>query len=108
MILEWLETPACVFDWIGPSDEAPIYRSPSGAVLAAIVGPPGPTPGAVFEHPQPSPSAEWIVNHNLGTRPSVTVLSPGGVEVGASVVHQSANQLRIYFAQPQSGSAHCV
>ncbi len=41
MILEWLETPACVFDWIGPSDDAPPLRSPSGAILAAVVGPEG-------------------------------------------------------------------
>lgn len=42
IVLEWLETPACVFDWIGPSDTLPPLRSPSGAILAAIVGPQGP------------------------------------------------------------------
>ena len=85
------------------------FRFPPAPVAngVVIVGPPGQA-GAAYNHPQPSPAAELIVNHNLGVRPSVTVLSPGGVEVGASVIHQSANQLRIYFAEPQSGSAHCV
>lgn len=41
IVLEWLETPACVFDWIGPSDTLPPLRSPSGAILAAVIGPPG-------------------------------------------------------------------
>ncbi len=53
-------------------------------------------------------SAEWIVNHNLGHRPSATVLSPGGAEVGAQVLHISVNQLRVYFASPQSGSVRCI
>ena len=41
IVLEWLETPACVFDWIGPSDDLPPLRSPSGAIVAAVVGPQG-------------------------------------------------------------------
>lgn len=41
IVLQWLETPACVFDWIGPSDTLPPLRSPSGAIVAAIIGPTG-------------------------------------------------------------------
>lgn len=108
IVLEWLETPACVFDWIGPSDTLPPLRSPSGAVLASIIGPQGRAGGNPYLHTQASPSHEWVVNHNLGFRPSVTVFSPGGVEVGANPVHLSTSQLRIYFAAPQSGSAHCI
>lgn len=70
-------------------------------------GPPGPA-GATYLHAQPFASADWIVNHNLGVRPSATVLSPGGVEVEAGVVHVSTNQLRVIFHTPQSGSCRCV
>lgn len=84
-----------------------------GQVLDVIEGPGGPMgakgpAGTSYEHLQPSASAEWIINHNLGVRPSITVLSPGGVELLADVVHLTANQARVYLAAPMSGSAHCV
>lgn len=88
-----------------------IDRTPQGILIDTGVGGPAGRPGvsaALFEHVQSSPLAEWTVNHNLGHRPSVTVFSPGGVEVCAAVVHQSVNQLRIYFSAPQTGSVHCV
>lgn len=61
-----------------------------------------------FEHVQTDPSDEWIINHNFGVRPSVSVLSVGGVEMEAQVVHMSVNQVRIYFASAQAGRARCV
>lgn len=46
----------------------------------------------------------WIVNHNFGRKPtSVQILSPGGVEVVADVVHIDDDQLRILFVQPYTG-----
>lgn len=68
-------------------------------------GPPGPPgPGATtYNHDQVTPSAEWIVNHNLGRLVSVTVLSAGNVEVEAEIAQLSSNQLRVYFNQPQVG-----
>lgn len=75
--------------------------------LVAIVGATGPA-GQSHDHAQPTPSTEWIVNHNLGVRPSVAVVSPGGIEVKAGVHHQSLNQVRLSFAEPQTGFAHCV
>lgn len=67
-------------------------------------GPPG--PGAeVFEYSPPTAQAEWVLNHNFGRRPVVQVLSPGGFEVEAEVAHVSTNQARVYFNQPQQGTA---
>ena len=72
-------------------------------------GPPGP-PGTggdsdVFEYSPPTPLSEWIVNHNFGRNPVVSVLSPGGVEVEAEVVHMTVNQARVRFNAPQFGKA---
>ena len=72
-------------------------------------GPPGP-PGTggdsdVFEYSPPTPLSEWIVNHNFGRNPVVSVLSPGGVEVEAEVVHMTVNQARVRFNAPQLGKA---
>jgi len=64
--------------------------------------------GEGFVHTQSSPSTEWIVNHNLGFRPGVTVLSPGGIEVDAAVAHVTTNQLRVTFTASQTGSVRCI
>lgn len=74
---------------------------------SGLVGPPGPPgPGAeVFEYSPPAAQAEWVLNHNFGRLPVVQVLSPGGFEVEAEVAHVSLNQARVYFNQPQQGTA---
>jgi hypothetical protein len=59
-------------------------------------------------HTQTTPQSEWIVNHGLGYKPSVTVYTIGGLEVEAEVVHISDYQLRVRFASPQTGYARCV
>lgn len=66
------------------------------------------TPVVDFVFTQSSASATWTVNHNLGVRPTATILSPGGVEVEATVVHISVNQLQVLFASPQTGSVRCI
>lgn len=77
------------------------------ARIVAVIGPPGPAgAGAPLVHVQAAPLASWTINHNRGWRPaSVTVLSPGGVEVDAEIVHVSVNQTVINFALPYAGSA---
>lgn len=62
---------------------------------------------AIYEHQQSSPSTSWTVNHNLNHRPNVTVLSSGGVEVWAEVIHASLNQVMVYFDQPTTGTVIC-
>ena len=57
-----------------------------------------------YVHVQSSPVDEWVVNHNLGYRPVIEVLSPGGIVVMADVVHTSVNQVRINFTSPQTGT----
>lgn len=69
-------------------------------LAADFAGPAGPV-----VHTQASPADEWTFNHNLGFRPLVEVLSPGGIEVGAQVAHITVNQVKIYFSSPQTGQA---
>ena len=59
----------------------------------------------MFEYSPPTPLSEWIVNHNFGRNPVVSVLSPGGIEVEAEVVHINTNQTRVLFNAPQLGKA---
>lgn len=55
-----------------------------------------------------SESSSWVVNHNLGRKPIVTLLTVGGVEMIAEVIHTNTNQLTVYFASPIAGKARCV
>ena len=77
-----------------------------------IQGPPGP-PGAngaiggAYEHIQAVASDTWTVNHNLGYRPAASLLTVGGKEMWAEVIHTSANQFIAYFDSPTTGVAIC-
>lgn len=68
-------------------------------------GPPGAS-GSSFEHIQSTPASTWVVNHNLGYRPNVSVKTPGGIEVMAEVLHVSINQVQIFFDSSATGIAN--
>ena len=76
--------------------------------VAGPAGPQGP-PGAGigYDHTQASPSASWIITHNLGYYPSVTV-RVGGNLVLTDVAYGSVNAVTLTFASPQSGTAHLI
>jgi hypothetical protein len=61
-----------------------------------------------YVHNQTTPQSEWIVNHGLGYKPTVSVYTVGGVEMEAEIVHISDYQLRVRFGVPQTGYARCV
>jgi hypothetical protein len=91
----------------GPSTQVGVGYAKIQLLSIGVVGPPGPAgPGGnVYEHVQSSPSAQWVVNHNLGVNTIVAVLSPGGLVVEADVAHQNINQVHVNFNQPQTGKA---
>ncbi len=74
-------------------------------------GPPGPpgSPGLAlkYTHVQSTLASTWVVNHNLGAKPIVSVLSVGGLQMLAEVIHISANQLQVIFDTPVAGSVIC-
>ena len=72
-----------------------------------LQGPPGApgASGAGYTHVQPTPSATWIINHNLGFNPGVELLTVGGVEFEAEVAHTSVNQTVVTLLFPIAGSA---
>lgn len=94
-----------------------IVESENNIVVISQVGPQGPPgePGAdgssglaAHVHSQSSPALTWTINHNFGYRPGVTILSIGGVEVKADVIHTSVNQTVIQFVVATAGSARLV
>ena len=88
-----------------------VARQPQQRVgVAVAAGPQGPQgepglSGAGFTYTQASPATTWIINHNLGFRPSVELLSIGGAEIEGDIVHSSVNQCIATFLVPVAGSA---
>ncbi len=70
-------------------------------------GPPGPPgDGSVFyKHTQNTPSATWIIVHNLNFEPQTQVFSSGGVKIEAFTQNLSLTTTQIVFSSPFSGYA---
>jgi hypothetical protein len=64
--------------------------------------------GGSFVFVQAVPLAVWVVAHNLGFRPSVSVTSTAGVEVICEVFHVDNNVLECRFNVAFAGQARCV
>jgi hypothetical protein len=88
----------------------PVPPTSLGAIALPLQGPQGPpgppgASGAGYVHQQIVPSSTWTIAHNLGFYPSVTVASPGGVEVEVEVVHISTTLTEIRLLVPFTGTA---
>lgn len=60
-----------------------------------------------YVHTQTVPDTTWIVDHNLGKRPAVTVVDSGGTQVEGSVQHVSDNRAIVTFTVAFGGTAYC-
>lgn len=59
-----------------------------------------------YIHTQPSSSDTWVINHNLGGYPSVTVVDSASTVVLGEVTYISTSQIRVSFSAPFSGFAY--
>jgi hypothetical protein len=57
-------------------------------------------------HDQQVASASWVVVHNMGKKPSVSIVDTADDEVIGRVIYNSNNQLTISFSSPTSGKAY--
>lgn len=64
----------------------------------------GPTRRHIF--PQLSPSDEWVITHNLGGNPAVTIADASNAVVFGEVSYISDSQVRIRFSAPFAGFAY--
>jgi hypothetical protein len=58
-----------------------------------------------YTHDQVSSSASWVIVHNMGKNPSVSIVDTALDEVEADVQYNSLNQLTITFSAATSGKA---
>lgn len=59
-----------------------------------------------FVYTQASPASTWTITHNLGGRPSVTVVDSAQTEVVGETQYISDTQIVINFSHPFSGQAY--
>lgn len=62
---------------------------------------------ANYIHEQISPASQWSVVHNLGKRPSVSVVDSSGRVVFGEINYIDNNTLMIKFKYQFAGKAYC-
>lgn len=67
-------------------------------------GEPGPT--LAYTHTQNTPSDSWVILHNLGIYPNVTIEEFGGSVVEGEITYTNTNQLTVTFSALVSGYAY--
>lgn len=58
-----------------------------------------------YVHEQLSPTTQWIITHNLGKYPSVTITDSAGNVVVGDIKHESTNKLTVSFTAAFAGKA---
>ena len=96
---------------VTPSEDNPVIVSPIGgkpgpAGPEGPQGPPGQAEGAGYTHVQGTPSATWVITHNLGFHPNVTVVDSGDSEVEGAISYGGTNVLTVTFSAAFSGKAY--
>lgn len=69
------------------------------------VGPMGPPGDTHYTHVQAVASDTWVIDHNLGKYPSVSVVDSANDEVEGSVNHVNPMRVILVFSAPFSGKA---
>jgi hypothetical protein len=59
-----------------------------------------------YVHDQQTASATWVITHNMGKKPSVSIVDTADDEVIGQVTYNSNNQLTLTFSSPVSGKAY--
>ena len=59
-----------------------------------------------YIHDQSSPSTTWVITHNLGKYPSVTIVDSANSEIIGEVNYSNTNSLTLTFSAAFSGKAY--
>jgi hypothetical protein len=88
----------------GPMGATSTIPGPSGP--PGSPGPPGGSAGSTHIFVQGSPSSTWVIPHNLGWWPSITVVDTGGSVVEPDKHYDTNNQVTLVFGSPTTGTAY--
>lgn len=84
--------------------DAPAPGSVSGVNQVTVGGPLAQI--LAYHHTQNTPSNNWIINHNLGFFPNVTVADSAGSLCEGEITYTNNDSLTIHFSSSFSGSAY--
>jgi hypothetical protein len=59
-----------------------------------------------YEHTQNAVSSSWVITHNLGFKPNVTVVDSAGTIYEGEITYTNSNSLTVSFSQAFSGKAY--
>lgn len=71
-----------------------------------VAPPPPPETPLAYSHYQGVPADVWVITHNLGFIPNVTVFDADGVETEGQVDHYNGAMLQVAFNTPVAGIAY--
>lgn len=83
----------------------------SAEVVISAAGPAGPrgaAGGEAFVFTQSTPASTWTVNHDLGFKPTVELMTAGGLEFEADIQHLSDNHFVVNMNTATAGTARCI
>lgn len=61
-----------------------------------------------YNHEQTLEADEWIINHNLGKKPIVTLVDENDIVMVGTIQYMSLNQIKVNFSAPVKGRAYLV
>lgn len=64
------------------------------------------TPVVAYHFVQNTPSSSWVITHNLGWIPNVTVQDSAGNIVEGEITYTNTKQLTVTFSSAFSGNAY--
>lgn len=92
---------------VNSSGSFPQVDEPLRVGVFLTVGAGGGAVGAgSYVHDQMTPSATWVIVHNLGFYPNVRIEDSAGSDVEGDVTQDSVNQMTVTFASAFSGKAY--
>jgi hypothetical protein len=59
-----------------------------------------------YEHTQGAVSNSWVITHNLGFKPNVTIVDSAGTIYEGEITYTNSNSLTVSFSQAFSGKAY--
>lgn len=62
--------------------------------------------GNAYSYGQYPSSAEWVITHNLGYKPGVTVVDTAGSVIEGTINYTDDNSLVLLFSAPFAGTAY--
>lgn len=90
-----------------PTIVLPAGQADGVVIIETQAGPPGESLiGFLFSQMQPSTT--WLINHNLGYRPTVELLDATNREIDGDVYHTTINQTTVLFNIPVAGTARLI